>query len=100
MGMKGEGLVLVTREESVISPIPCYIELAEQSIEHAVVTMATSDRPQLMLAGEALAARKPETGGIEEQYLTVEALLGYAAGLSCGDGIGSRKCAADRAAGH
>ena len=55
VGMKGEGLVLVTREESCYFTDSRYIELAEQSIEHAVVTMATSDRPQLMLAGEALA---------------------------------------------
>lgn len=76
VGMKGEGLVLVTREESCYFTDSRYIELTEQSIEHAVVTMATSDRPQLMLAGEALAARNLKRVGIEEQYLTVEAYWG------------------------
>lgn len=72
VGMKGEGLVLVTREQSYYFTDARYIELAKQSVACAQVVMTAPDRPQLALAGEALAARELKRVGIEEQYLTVE----------------------------
>lgn len=72
VGMKGEGLVLVTREQSYYFTDARYIELAKQSVACAQVVMTAPDRPQLALAGEALTARELKRVGIEEQYLTVE----------------------------
>ncbi|MDY4953862.1 MAG: Xaa-Pro peptidase family protein [Candidatus Onthomonas sp.] len=72
VGMKGEGLVLITGEDSHYFTDSRYIELAEQTVDHARVAMTTPDRSQLVLAGEVLAARGLRRVGIEEPYLTVE----------------------------
>lgn len=62
VGMKGEGLVLVTREESCYFTDSRYIELAEQSIEHAVVTGHVGPPPtDAGLRGTG--GPEPETGG-------------------------------------
>lgn len=72
VGMNGEGVVLVTREESHYYTDSRYIEWAKRSVDYAAVSMTKPDRSQFVLAGEVLTARGLRRVGVEEQYLTVE----------------------------
>lgn len=72
VGMKGEGLVLVTPTECRYYTDSRYIELAEQQVTGAAVTVTTPDHTGLTLVAEVLSVKGLRRVGIEEQYLTVE----------------------------
>lgn len=72
VGMKGEGLVLVTGSESLYFTDSRYIELARRRVNCARVIQIGAGRTHLILAGEYLAERGLKRVGIEESYLTVE----------------------------
>lgn len=72
VGVKGEGLVLVTRQGCHYFTDSRYIELAQNTVANAVVTMVTPQQDHLALASQVLAHHALKRVGIEEQYLTVE----------------------------
>lgn len=72
VGVKGEGLVLVTRQGCHYFTDSRYIELAQNTVANAAVTMVTPQQDHLALASQVLAHHHLNRVGIEEQYLTVE----------------------------
>lgn len=72
VGMKGEGLTLVTNRGSYYFTDSRYLELAERTVVHAEVALAAGAQRHLQLAGQILEAPSLKRVGIEEQYLTVE----------------------------
>ena len=72
VGVKGEGLVLVTGTESLYFTDSRYIELAQRRVKNARVIRIGGGRTHLTLAGEYLAEAGLRRVGIEESYLTVE----------------------------
>ena len=72
VGVKGEGLVLVTRQGCHYFTDSRYIELAQNTVANATVTMVTPQQDHLALASQVLAHHHLNRVGIEEQYLTVE----------------------------
>lgn len=72
VGMKGEGLALVTRQGCYYFTDARYIELAQRTVTNAEVTMVTPHQDHLALASLLLVHHQWKRVGIEEQYLTVE----------------------------
>lgn len=72
VGMKGEGLVLVTRQGCHYFTDSRYIELAQNTVTNADVTMVTPHQDHLALASLVLEHYGLKRVGIEEAYLTVE----------------------------
>ena len=72
VGLKGEGVVLVTRQGCHYFTDSRYIELAQNTVTNAVVTMVTPHQDHLALASLVLEHYGLKRVGIEEAYLTVE----------------------------
>ena len=72
MGLKGEGVVLVTRQGCHYFTDSRYIELAQNTVTNADVTMVTPHQDHLALASLVLEHYGLKRVGIEEAYLTVE----------------------------
>lgn len=72
VGMKGEGVVLVTGQDCHYFTDARYIELAQHAVTDAEVTMVTPHQDHLALTSLLLEHHKFRRVGIEEQYLTVE----------------------------
>lgn len=72
VGLKGEGVVLVTRQGSHYFTDSRYIELAQNTVTNADVTMVTPHQDHLALASLVLEHYGLKRVGIEEAYLTVE----------------------------
>ena len=72
VGLKGEGVVLVTRQGCHYFTDSRYIELAQNTVTNADVTMVTPHQDHLALASLALEHYGLKRVGIEEAYLTVE----------------------------
>ena len=72
VGMRGEGLVLVTPTGSHYFTDSRYIELARRTVTDAEVTMTTPAHGKLSCAGEQMAAQGLRRVGFEESYVTVE----------------------------
>ena len=72
VGLKGEGVVLVTRQECHYFTDSRYIELAQNTVTNADVTMVTPHQDHLALASLVLEHYGLKRVGIEEAYLTVE----------------------------
>ena len=72
MGLKGEGVVLVTRQGCHYFTDSRYIELAQNTVTDADVTMVTPHQDHLALASLVLEHYGLKRVGIEEAYLTVE----------------------------
>lgn len=72
VGVKGEGLVLVTRQGCHYFTDSRYIELAQNTVTNADVTMVTPHQDHLALASLVLEHYGLKRVGIEEAYLTVE----------------------------
>ncbi len=72
VGLKGEGVVLVTRQGCHYFTDSRYIELAQNTVTNADVTMVTPHQDHLALASLVLEHYGLKRVGIEEAYLTVE----------------------------
>lgn len=72
VGLKGEGVVLVTRQGCHYFTDSRYIELAQNTVTNADVTMVTPHQDHLALASLVLEHYGLKRVGIEEVYLTVE----------------------------
>lgn len=72
VGLKGEGVVLVTRQGCHYFTDSRYIELAQNTVTNAAVTMVTPQQDHLALASLVLEHYGLKRVGIEEAYLTVE----------------------------
>lgn len=72
VGLKGEGVVLVTRQGCHYFTDSRYIELAQNTVTNAAVTMVTLHQDHLALASLVLEHYGLKRVGIEEAYLTVE----------------------------
>ena len=72
VGLKGEGVVLVTRQGCHYFTDSRYIELAQNTVTNADVTMVTPHQDHLALASLVLEHHGLKRVGIEEAYLTVE----------------------------
>lgn len=72
VGLKGEGVVLVTRQGCHYFTDSRYIELAQNTVTDADVTMVTPHQDHLALASLVLEHYGLKRVGIEEAYLTVE----------------------------
>ena len=72
VGLKGEGVVLVTRQGCHYFTDSRYIELAQNTVTNADVTMVTPHQDHLTLASLVLEHYGLKRVGIEEAYLTVE----------------------------
>ena len=72
VGLKGEGVVLVTRQGCHYFTDSRYIELAQNTVTNANVTMVTPHQDHLALASLVLEHYGLKRVGIEEAYLTVE----------------------------
>lgn len=72
VGLKGEGVVLVTRQGCHYFTDSRYIELAQNTVANATVTMVTPQQDHLALASLVLEHYGLKRVGIEEAYLTVE----------------------------
>ena len=72
VGLKGEGVVLVTRQGCHYFTDSRYIELAQNIVTNADVTMVTPHQDHLALASLVLEHYGLKRVGIEEAYLTVE----------------------------
>ena len=72
VGLKGEGVVLVTRQGCHYFTDSRYIELAQNTVTNADVTMVTPHQDHLALASLVLELYGLKRVGIEEAYLTVE----------------------------
>ncbi len=72
VGLKGEGVVLVTRQGCHYFTDSRYIELAQNTVTNADVTMVTPHQDHLALASLVLEHYGLRRVGIEEAYLTVE----------------------------
>ena len=72
VGLKGEGVVLVTRQGCHYFTDSRYIELAQNTVTNAEVTMVTPHQDHLALASLVLEHYGLKRVGIEEAYLTVE----------------------------
>lgn len=72
VGLKGEGVVLVTRQRCHYFTDSRYIELAQNTVTNADVTMVTPHQDHLALASLVLEHYGLKRVGIEEAYLTVE----------------------------
>ena len=72
VGLKGEGVVLVTRQGCHYFTDSRYIELAQNTVTNADVTMVTPHQDPLALASLVLEHYGLKRVGIEEAYLTVE----------------------------
>lgn len=72
VGLKGEGVVLVTRQGCHYFTDSRYIELAQNTVTNAAVTMVTPHQDHLALASLVLEHYGLKRVGIEEAYLTVE----------------------------
>ena len=72
VGLKGEGVVLVTRQGCHHFTDSRYIELAQNTVTNADVTMVTPHQDHLALASLVLEHYGLKRVGIEEAYLTVE----------------------------
>lgn len=72
VGLKGEGVVLVTRQGCHYFTDSRYIELAQNTVTNADVTMVTPHQDHLALASLVLEHYGLKRMGIEEAYLTVE----------------------------
>jgi Xaa-Pro aminopeptidase len=72
VGIKGEGLVLVTRAGNHYFTDSRYIEAARRTVTGAEVTMTTPARGMFLLAGEQMKAQGLRRVGFEESYVTVE----------------------------
>lgn len=72
VGLKGEGVVLVTRQGCHYFTDSRYIELAQNTVTNADVTMVTPHQDHLALASLVLEHCGLKRVGIEEAYLTVE----------------------------
>lgn len=72
VGLKGEGVVLVTRQVCHYFTDSRYIELAQNTVTNAAVTMVTPQQDHLALASLVLEHYGLKRVGIEEAYLTVE----------------------------
>ena len=72
VGLKGEGVVLVTRQGCHYFTDSRYIELAQNTVTNADVTMVTPQQDHLALASLVLEHYGLKRVGIEEVYLTVE----------------------------
>ena len=72
VGLKGEGVVLVTRQGCHYFTDSRYIELAQNTVTNEDVTMVTPHQDHLALASLVLEHYGLKRVGIEEAYLTVE----------------------------
>lgn len=72
VGLKGEGVVLVTRQGCHYFTDSRYIELAQNTVTNADVTMVTPHQDHLALASLVLEHYGLKRVGIEEAYLTME----------------------------
>lgn len=72
VGLKGEGVVLVTRQGCHYFTDSRYIELAQNTVTNADVTMVTPHQDHLALASLVLEHYGLKRVGIEEAYLTVK----------------------------
>lgn len=72
VGLKGEGVVLVTRQGCHYFTDSRYIELAQNTVTNADVTMVIPHQDHLALASLVLEHYGLKRVGIEEAYLTVE----------------------------
>ena len=72
VGLKGEGVVLVTRQGCHYVTDSRYIDLAQNTVTNADVTMVTPHQDHLALASLVLEHYGLKRVGIEEAYLTVE----------------------------
>lgn len=72
VGLKGEGVVLVTRQGCHYFTDSRYIELAQNTVTNADVTMVTPHQDHLALASLVLEHYGLKRVGIEEAYLAVE----------------------------
>ncbi len=72
VGLKGEGVVLFTRQGCHYFTDSRYIELAQNTVTNADVTMVTPHQDHLALASLVLEHYGLKRVGIEEAYLTVE----------------------------
>ena len=72
VGLKVEGVVLVTRQGCHYFTDSRYIELAQNTVTNADVTMVTPHQDHLALASLVLEHYGLKRVGIEEAYLTVE----------------------------
>ena len=72
VGLKGEGVVLVARQGCHYFTDSRYIELAQNTVTNANVTMVTPHQDHLALASLVLEHYGLKRVGIEEAYLTVE----------------------------
>lgn len=72
VGLKGEGVVLVTRQGCHYFTDSRYIELAQNTVTNAEVTVVTPHQDHLALASLVLEHYGLKRVGIEEAYLTVE----------------------------
>lgn len=72
VGLKGEGVVLVTRQGCHYFTDSRYIELAQNTVTNADVTVVTPHQDHLALASLVLEHYGLKRVGIEEAYLTVE----------------------------
>jgi len=82
LGFRGEGLLLVTREEAHYTTDGRYIEAAQRQVEGARVSLAAPGNSHLAQAKAFLEERGLNNVGFESGYMTVEDHRRYAEKLS------------------
>lgn len=78
VGMHGEGIVLVAREEAVYITDSRYVETAEKNVTGATVRMVDREHSYIGLINEFLDRLGITRLGIEESYMTLAAHQRYA----------------------
>lgn len=82
VGFHGEGVTLITREESWYFTDSRYIEAAQEEIEHAHVSLPEKGKNYRQMVDELIQAKNLDIVGFEDGYMTVAAHERWSLGLS------------------
>lgn len=83
VGMHGEGFVIVAKDECRYFTDSRYIELANQMISGAAITMTGRSKNYRVLLGQAVTEMGIKKMGFEDCYMTVAQHLVYVEALPC-----------------
>lgn len=83
LGFHGEGMVIVTPDQTHYSTDGRYIEAAQQQIHGAAISLISRQKGHLAFAEEFIQAKGLKKVGFESGYVSVDAYNSYCDKLSC-----------------